>query len=34
LSAKLEYLYITGVSLEISRTSEIRAGLNYRFIGF
>ena len=34
LSAKLEYLYITGVSLEISHTSEIRAGLNYRFIGF
>jgi outer membrane immunogenic protein len=34
LSAKLEYLYITGVSLEISHTSEIRAGLNYRFTGF
>ena len=31
LSAKLEYLYITGVSLEISHTSEIRVGLNYRF---
>jgi len=33
LSAKLEYLYITAVSLEISRHSEIRAGLNYRFGG-
>lgn len=33
LSAKLEYLYITAVSLEVSRHSEIRAGLNYRFGG-
>jgi outer membrane immunogenic protein len=33
LSAKLEYLYITAVSLEISRHSEIRAGLNYHFGG-
>jgi hypothetical protein len=33
LSAKVEYLYVTGASLEISRTSEIRAGLNYRFSG-
>jgi len=34
LSAKLEYLYITAASLEISHTNVIRAGLNYRFIGF
>ena len=33
LSAKVEYLYITAVSLEISRHSEVRAGLNYRFGG-
>ena len=33
LSAKLEYLYITAMSLEISHHSEIRAGLNYRFGG-
>jgi outer membrane immunogenic protein len=33
LSAKLEFLYVTGASLEISRTSEIRGGLNYRFTG-
>ena len=33
LSAKLEYLYITAVSLEISNHSEVRAGLNYRFGG-
>jgi outer membrane immunogenic protein len=33
LSAKFEYLYITAVSLEVSRHSEIRAGLNYRFGG-
>ena len=34
LSAKLEYLYITAASLEVSRHSEVRAGLNYRFGGF
>ena len=34
LSAKLEYLYITAASLEISHTNVIRAGLNYRFSGF
>jgi outer membrane immunogenic protein len=34
LSAKLEYLYITAASLEISHTNVIRAGLNYRFTGF
>jgi outer membrane immunogenic protein len=33
LSAKLEYLYISAVSLDISRHSEIRAGLNYHFGG-
>ena len=33
LSAKLEYLYITAVSLSVSNHSEIRAGLNYRFGG-
>jgi outer membrane immunogenic protein len=33
LSAKLEYLYITAASFEISRHGEIRAGLNYRFGG-
>jgi len=33
LSAKLEYLYLTAVSLDISHHSEIRAGLNYRFGG-
>lgn len=33
LSAKLEYLYISAVSLDVSHTSEIRAGLNYRFGG-
>jgi opacity protein-like surface antigen len=33
LSAKLEYLYITAASLEVSQHSEIRAGLNYRFGG-
>jgi outer membrane immunogenic protein len=32
-SAKLEYLYITAASLDISHHSEIRAGLNYRFGG-
>lgn len=33
LSAKLEYLYITAASLEVSSHGEIRAGLNYRFGG-
>jgi outer membrane immunogenic protein len=33
LSAKLEYLYIAAASLEVSRHSEVRAGLNYRFGG-
>jgi len=33
ISAKLEYLYITAASLEVSRHGEIRAGLNYRFGG-
>jgi outer membrane immunogenic protein len=33
VSAKLEYLYITAASLDISHHSEIRAGLNYRFGG-
>jgi outer membrane immunogenic protein len=33
LSAKLEYLYLTAASLDISHHSEIRAGLNYRFGG-
>jgi len=32
-SAKLEYLYITAASLDVSHHSEIRAGLNYRFGG-
>jgi len=31
LSGKVEYLYITAASLEVSRHSEVRAGLNYRF---
>ena len=34
LSAKVEYLYITAASFEVSRHSEVRAGLNYRFGGF
>lgn len=33
VSAKLEYLYITAASLDISHHSEVRAGLNYRFGG-
>ena len=33
MSAKLEYLYLTAASLDISHHSEIRAGLNYRFGG-
>ena len=33
VSAKLEYLYISAASLDISHHSEIRAGLNYRFGG-
>lgn len=33
LSAKLEYLYVAAVSLEVSRLSVVRGGLNYRFGG-
>jgi outer membrane immunogenic protein len=33
ISANIEYLYITAVSLEVSNHSEIRAGLNYHFGG-
>jgi hypothetical protein len=33
VSAKLEYLYLTAVSLDVSHHSEIRFGLNYRFGG-
>jgi outer membrane immunogenic protein len=33
ISAKLEYLYITAASLDISSHSEVRLGLNYRFGG-
>ncbi|WP_319797886.1 outer membrane protein [Nitrobacter sp.] len=33
LSAKVEYLYITAASLDVSHHSEIRGGLNYRFGG-
>jgi outer membrane immunogenic protein len=33
LSAKIEYLYISAASLEVSHHSEVRAGLNYRFGG-
>ena len=33
VSAKLEYLYLTAASLDVSHHSEIRAGLNYRFGG-
>src|ERR1039457_5959053 len=33
VSAKLEYLYITAASLDVSSHSEIRLGLNYRFGG-
>jgi len=33
ISAKLEYLYLTAASLDVSHHSEIRAGLNYRFGG-
>ena len=33
VSAKLEYLYITAASLDISSHSEVRLGLNYRFGG-
>lgn len=32
-SAKVEYLYITAASLEVSSHGEVRAGLNYRFGG-
>ncbi len=33
ISAKLEYLYITAASLELSRINVVRAGLNFRFGG-
>jgi outer membrane immunogenic protein len=33
ISAKLEYLYVSAVSLDVSHHSEVRAGLNYRFGG-
>jgi outer membrane immunogenic protein len=33
ISAKLEYLYVSAVSLSVSHNNEIRAGLNYRFGG-
>jgi len=33
LSAKLEYLSVSAVSLSVSHNNEIRAGLNYRFGG-
>jgi outer membrane immunogenic protein len=33
LSAKVEYLYVSAVSLSASHNNEIRAGLNYRFGG-
>ena len=33
VSAKLEYLYITAASLDVSHHSEVRLGLNYRFGG-
>jgi len=33
VSAKIEYLYITAASLDVSHHSEVRAGLNYRFGG-
>jgi len=34
LSAKVEYLYMTAVSTEISKINSIRLGLNYRFGGY
>jgi hypothetical protein len=30
-SAKIEYRYITAVSLELSQINEVLAGVNYRF---
>ena len=33
LSAKVEYLYITAASLELSHLNVVRAGLNFRFGG-
>lgn len=33
LSAKVEYLYVSAVSLDISHHSEVRFGVNYRFGG-
>jgi outer membrane immunogenic protein len=34
LSAKLEYMYMTAASTDVSRINSIRLGLNYRFGGF
>lgn len=31
LSGKIEYLYVTAASLDVSHQNQIRAGLNYRF---
>ena len=31
ISGKIEYLYVTAASLNVSQQNEIRAGLNYRF---
>ena len=33
LSAKLEYMYIAAVSLQVSNVNVVRAGLNFRFGG-
>jgi len=33
LSAKLEYLYVTAASFELSHINVVRAGLNFRFGG-
>ena len=32
-SAKVEYLYVTAVALEVSHVNMVRAGINYRFGG-
>src|SRR5262249_25073649 len=33
ISAKVEYLYVSAVSLDVSHHSEVRFGVNYRFGG-
>ena len=33
MSAKLEYLYVTAASFELSHINVVRAGLNFRFGG-